>query len=280
MKLSEKGNDLIVTQLDGFSLKDTLNCGQCFRWDEREDGSFFGVVKDKTLLIKQENDTLTLFNTTKQDFDNFWCEYFDFNTDYLKIKNLVCKDEIMKKASEFAGGIHILKQEAWETLCSFIISQNNNIPRIKGIISRLCETFGEEIESGVYSFPTAEKIAQQTVESLAPLRSGFRAKYIIDAAKKITNGEVNITRVRNSDFEKAKEELMTILGVGTKVADCTLLFGFYKIQAFPEDVWIKRAMATLYPNGLPEEYKQYGGVAQQYLFHYVRNFPEILKTHN
>ena len=277
MNVCEQNKNLVLTNLNGFSLKDTLDCGQCFRWIEREDSSFFGVVRDKTLLIKQQDDTLILYNTTKEDFDSFWCDYFDFNTDYEKIKNLLSQDDVMKKASEFAGGIHILKQDAWETLCSFIISQNNNIPRIKGIVSRLCETFGDKIEEGVYTFPTADKIAEQTVETLAPLRSGFRAKYIIDAAKKIKNGDVNLDLVREKDFLTGKEELMKILGVGTKVADCTLLFGFYKIESFPQDVWIKRAMQTLYPDGLPKEYQRYAGIAQQYIFHYVRNYPEILK---
>lgn len=277
MNVCEQNKNLVLTNLNGFSLKDTLDCGQCFRWIEREDSSFFGVVRDKTLLIKQQDDTLILYNTTKEDFDSFWCDYFDFNTDYEKIKNLLSQDDVMKKASEFAGGIHILKQDAWETLCSFIISQNNNIPRIKGIVSRLCETFGDKIEEGVYTFPTADKIAEQTVETLAPLRSGFRAKYIIDAAKKIKNGDVNLDLVREKDFLTGKEELMKILGVGTKVADCTLLFGFYKIESFPQDVWIKRAMQTLYPDGLPKEYGRYAGIAQQYIFHYVRNYPEILK---
>ncbi len=277
MKITENGKNLVISELDCFSLKDTLNCGQCFRWDEREDGSFFGVVQNKTLTLKQENDTLTLFDTSKTDFLDFWQEYFDFNLNYTEIKSFLSKDEVMQKASTFAGGIHILKQDPWETLCSFIISQNNNIPRIKGIVSRLCETFGDKITDGVYSFPSYEVIANQTVETLAPLRSGFRAKYILDAAKKLQSGEVSIERIKTADFSNAKEELMKILGVGTKVADCALLYGFYRLEAFPEDVWIKRAMASLYPNGLPEEYTSYAGIAQQYLFHYVRNFPEIVK---
>lgn len=277
MKITENGKNLVISELDCFSLKDTLNCGQCFRWDEREDGSFFGVVQNKTLNLKQENDTLTLFDTSKTDFLDFWQEYFDFNLNYTEIKSFLSKDEVMQKASAFAGGIHILKQDPWETLCSFIISQNNNIPRIKGIVSRLCETFGDKITDGVYSFPSYEVIANQTVETLAPLRSGFRAKYILDAAKKLQSGEVSIERIKTADFSNAKEELMKILGVGTKVADCALLYGFYRLEAFPEDVWIKRAMASLYPNGLPEEYIPYAGIAQQYLFHYVRNFPETVK---
>ncbi len=277
MKITKNGKNLVISELNSFSLKDTLNCGQCFRWDEKQDGSFQGVVKNKVLTLKQDEDTLTFFDTTKSDFEDFWQEYFDFNFNYNDVKAFLSKDEVMQKASTFAGGIHILKQDPWETLCSFIISQNNNIPRIKGIVSRLCETFGEEIQDGFYSFPSYEVISKQTVETLAPLRSGFRAKYILDAAKKLQSGEVSIQRIKTADFLNAKEELLKILGVGTKVADCALLYGFYRLEAFPEDVWIKRAMASLYPSGLPKEYEPYAGIAQQYLFHYVRNFPETVK---
>ena len=163
-----------------------------------------------------------------------------------------------------------MKQDAWETICSFIISQNNNIKRIKGIVKRLCDTFGEPIAEGFSTFPHYSTIAKLTVEDLAPLRSGFRAKYILDAAKKLDSGEVSIERIQNSDYATAKAELMRICGIGSKVADCALLYGFYRLEAFPEDVWIKRAMAKLYPDGLPENCKRYAGIAQQYIFHYAR----------
>lgn len=266
------GNHLIVKDIGAFSLKDTCECGQCFRWDEDADGSFVGVVGKTVKRIKQNGNTLLFYNTTPKEFENVWREYFDFDLDYNFINEYLCQDEVMKKASVYCKGIHILKQDPWEALCSFIISQNNNIPRIKGIISRLCETFGEEIENGYYSFPSYQTLAKQSVEALAPLRSGFRAKYIIDAAKKLSSGQVDIDRVKQSNYEDGKNELMTILGVGKKVADCTLLYGFYKMESFPEDVWIKRALAQLYPNGLPENLRKYGGISQQYLFHYIRNF--------
>ncbi len=277
MIVTQNGKDLILSGVECFSLKDTLNCGQCFRWDESDDGSFLGVVKNKVLKIRQDGDTLTLFNTSEDDFENLWRGYFDFDLDYSFVKDFLSNDDVMKTAGDFAGGIHILKQDPWETLCSFIISQNNNIPRIKGIVSRLCESFGEKISDGVYSFPSFEVISKLSVDDLAPLRSGFRAKYILDAAKKLQSGEVSIERVKTAEFDDAKAELIKILGVGTKVADCTLLYGFYRLEAFPEDVWIKRAVASLYPKGFPPQYKEYAGIAQQYLFHYVRNFPETVK---
>ena len=147
---------------------------------------------------------------------------------------------------------------------------NNNIPRIKGIVSRLCENFGEKTGGG-YTFPSAEVISNCTVEDLAPLRSGFRAKYIIDAAKKVSDGTVDFARIDREPIEFGRENLMQIKGVGAKVAECTLLYGFHKLEAFPVDVWVKRIMAEMYPDGLPECVKGTEGIAQQYLFHYRRN---------
>ena len=163
----------------------------------------------------------------------------------------------------------MLNQEPWETLCSFIISQNNNIKRIKGIISRLCENFGEN-KGGFYTFPTAEKIAALTLEDLSVLRSGFRAKYILDAAKKVSSGEVELKKLKDAPTDGARDELMKITGVGPKVADCVLLFGLEHADAFPKDVWIKRAMQVLFDGELPECAKPYAGITQQYIFLYAR----------
>ena len=175
----------------------------------------------------------------------------------------------MKSASEYGKGIRVLNQEPWETLCSFIISQNNNIKRIKGIIARLCENFGNETENG-YTFPAPEKLACLTPEDLSELRAGFRAKYIIDAAQKVTSGEVDLKKLRNLSTDEARAELMKIKGVGPKVADCALLFSHKHISAFPKDVWIKRAMQVLFRGDLPEIAKPYAGIVQQYIFFYAR----------
>lgn len=161
-------------------------------------------------------------------------------------------------------------------MCSFIISQNNNIPRIKGIVSRLCENFGDKIEGG-YSFPSAEKIANLEEKDLAPLRSGFRARYIIDAAKKVNSGEVELSHMKTSLIEECRKELMKITGVGAKVAECTLLYGLYRLEAFPVDVWMKKALETLFSGVSIEDLGDYAGIAQQYIFHYSRLNPEKLK---
>lgn len=259
-----------------FNLKQTLDCGQCFRFTENEEGVFCGVALGKELKFKIQDEMLYI-NCEQAFADKFVYTYLNFDEDYDAINSILSEDKTLKSAIEYAGGIRILRQEPWETLCSFIISQNNNIKRIAGIINRLCENFGENIGGGAFSFPSVERLASLSVEDLAPLRSGFRAKYIIDAAKKVYSGEVDFEDIDKSDLDTAREILMKINGVGPKVADCVLLFGFHKLDAFPKDVWIKRIMENYYPQGLPQFAVKYGGIAQQYLFHYIRTAESVNK---
>ena len=277
------GNDIVLIQSD-FDLDETLDCGQAFRWERIDknsknaynlsefdfDKAYKGYKLNTPLLISQvtigENfgaSQITLHNTSEQDFLDIWVDYFDLETDYTRLKEEFSCDEIMSYACKFAPGIRMLKQDKWEALCSFIISQNNNIPRIKGIISRMCERYGR--------FPSYEDIAGETVESLAFMRAGFRAKYLIDAAQKLASGEIDLDDISSMDLQSARNSLMTIKGVGPKVAECALLYGMYRIDAFPIDVWIKRVMEEYYPEGLPDCVKGKEGIAQQYLFHYIRN---------
>lgn len=264
--------DRIILPVSGFSLADTLDCGQCFRWEEQEDHSFQAVVGKQMARVFQQGDDLIV--ESKDADEEFWKNYFDLNTDYGMIQEKLSFNKPLRTAMEYTSGIRILNQEPWETLCSFIISQNNNIPRIKGIISRLCENFGEELGEGGYTFPTAERMAELSLEELAPLRAGFRGKYLLDAARKVVSGEVDFARIRESSLEEGQEELRKIYGVGAKVADCVLLFGFHKLDAFPIDTWIKKVLAEYYPNGFPKRAKKYAGVAQQYLFHYIRYYKD------
>lgn len=256
-------------QSKNFDIRQTFLCGQCFRWAEAEDGSFSGIASGRYIRLSQDGDSVTLHGISEQDIP-FWQEYFDLATDYGAMIARLSDDETLSLACKSSGGIRILKQEPFETLISFIISQNNNIPRIAGIIGRLCESFGEKIEGG-YAFPTAEKLRGVTPEQLAPLRAGFRARYICDAVEKINSGEVDFAEIKALPLVEAREKLKAIVGVGDKVADCVLLFGFAKYDAFPRDVWVKRLMLRFYPGGLPECAKGVEGIAQQYLFDYVRN---------
>ncbi len=255
---------------DRFSLADTLDCGQAFRWEACPDGSFLGVAFGRVLRVRQEDKKIILYNTDFEAFESVWRGFFDLDRDYEYIRKILDADETLKKATDFAGGIRVLRQDPWECLCSFIISQNNNIPRIKGIINRLCESFGEPISDGFYSFPSAERIASLTLEELAPLRAGFRAKYILDAAKRVASGQINFKKIETMKTDDAREELMKIYGVGEKVADCVLLFGLGRSEVIPKDVWIKRVLSELFGGALPDFAVPYAGIAQQYLFHYAR----------
>ena len=270
MLTEQKGKNFFIGDIGRFSLSDTLDCGQAFRWVQNPDGSWQAVVENRLLKVAEAENGFIIYDCTSQEFFDVWSAYFDIERDYTAICNEISSDPILKAAAKNCGGIRLLRQAPWETLCSFIISQNNNIPRIKGIIDRLCSTFGEKIEGG-YTFPPPEKIAGLTVEDLSPLRSGFRAKYILDAAKKVTEKAVDLESLYALDTDSARNELMKINGVGPKVADCVLLFAYGKTDAFPQDVWIKRTMQDLFGGVLPEVAKPYAGIVQQFLFHYARN---------
>lgn len=269
MNIEYVDKNIVLTDAMHLNIPLCLDCGQAFRWKETENNMWQGIAGGKYLCLKQEENKITFFETTKEDFEGFWIKYFDLERDYEKILSSYDEENLIT-ACKTHPGIRILKQDEWEAICSFIISANNNIPRIKGIIERLCEGFGEKIQGG-YTFPPPERLANLQVEDLAPIRSGFRAKYIIDAARKISSGEVDLEKVKKMDFEDAKAELLKIKGVGEKVAQCALLYGFGRMEAFPVDVWVKRIVAELYPNGLPECIKGTEGIAQQYLFHWRRN---------
>lgn len=269
-KAEFKNNNTYLKLSDPFSLSQTLDCGQAFRFEELANGRWGGVACNRYLELEITADqTVVLYDVNEKEFENIWRDYFDLDRDYSEIIEKISTNEVLKNASEYGKGIRVLNQPPWETLCSFIISQNNNIKRIKGIISRLCETYGEETPGG-YTFPTAEKLASLSPEDLAPLRAGFRAKYIIDAAKKVANGEVNLDTLKDLPYGEAQAELLKIKGVGPKVADCALLFSHRHIDAFPKDVWIKRALTVLFGGELPKEAVPYAGIVQQYIFFYAR----------
>lgn len=282
MQKEETNNHIVLHGVTEFDLGQTFSCGQCFRWERDSDGTYTGLYGAHPLRIGQQGDVITLYHTTKEEYETIWRGYFDLNTDYRAIQAHLSRDAVMRRAISAGRGIRLLVQEAFETLISFIISANNNIPRIKGIIARLCEAFGAPapFEGGtVYAFPTAETLTRLTRADLAPLRAGFRDKYILDAAQKAASGAVDFDAVYAMDYAAAKRELKKVMGVGDKVADCVLLFGFQKYDAFPVDVWVRRVLEYCYPDGAHrsdaaafarERFGPYGGFAQQYLFYYAR----------
>jgi len=274
MKYTVKNGNIIFPRT--FDLEQTFFCGQCFRWSKCEDGSFHGIAFGRSLHLSETEDTVILQNTSEEDFQNIWVPYFDLDTNYARIRKMLCdKSLALTVAASYAKGIHILRQEPWETLCSFIISQNNNIPRTQKIINSLCEAFGEPLSDGSYAFPSPEIIAALQEDDLAPMRSGFRAKYLIDAACKVNSHEIDLDALYTLPLETARRTLMIIRGVGPKVAECVLLYGFHRMEAFPVDVWMARAMVRLFPGESPDSFGDYAGLAQQYIYHYSRMHPEI-----
>ncbi len=272
MKVYQNGDNLVFEDVSSFDLRQILESGQFFRYREHENGFIINTL-DRQFYASQDGQSLTFYNCDASERE-FICAFFDLERDYDRIKADYAKigDENIVKACEFGGGIRILKQDLFEMLITFIISQNNNIPRIKGIVERLCECFGEKKSSpfgDYHAFPTPQCLASLTPEDLAPIRAGFRAKYIINGAAAFHSG--GLADLSLLSYEDAKARLLGIVGVGEKVANCVLLFGNNRLSAFPVDVWIKRTVATLYGEGFsPDIFGDTAGIAQQYLFYYAR----------
>ena len=254
----------------------TFDCGQCFRFDVNENGDVEGTVGQEHVVISKKGDTLIIDGSENKEF---WEKYLMFDTDYDDVmadigEHFGVYNDTIFKAMEVSDGIRILRQDPWEALCSFIISQNNNIGRIKKIVARICEKFGEPFETDgktYHAFPSARTLVDAGVDEIFACGTGFRAKYIYDAASKYLSGEIDFARVRAGTDEEAAAELMKICGVGPKVAACTLLFGFNRTAAFPIDVWIKRVLEKYYADGIDlASLGDYAGIAQQYLFYYER----------
>lgn len=271
MEQSFGGAPALVFETPDLDLGQTLRCGQSFRWKELSRGLFEGAASDRPCRAALSDGRLSLWC----DGDAaFWRGYFDLDADYARMRALFSKTPALAAACRWAGGIRILRQDGWEALASFIISQNNHIKRIEGIVQRLCESFGDPIGPGLFSFPRPERLAGRTAADLETIRCGFRARYLIDAADRVCAGEVRLEALTSLPLSEARAMLTRIAGVGPKVADCALLFGFHRLECFPVDVWIARAMRELLPDGLPKEILPCAGVAQQMLFHYMRTCPE------
>lgn len=249
----------------------TFECGQCFRWNMDDKGDYYGVVGAHAARVFIDGEDVYI----ESDTDELWSEYFDLATDYAAITDAFHVSEYMDECIEFGYGIRLLRQDRWEALCSFIISQCNNIPRIKGIVERLCQNFGDKISfegRDYYTFPTAERIAALSEEDLAPIRSGYRAAYIISAARAVAEGRVDLEALSQTDCDASLRALKSLNGVGTKVANCANLFGLGHMEAFPIDVWMKRALKEHFPKDFdPKTLGSYAGLAQQYIFYYARS---------
>ena len=280
----------IIEKPDSFELKDIFECGQCFRWNEEQDGSYTGVIKNAIINVKVEGKNIIFTGKCEGNIQDIVKYYFDLDTNYKKIKEKLSNiDEYLKTSVEFGKGIRILNQDLWETIISFIISANNNIPRIKGIIERLSKKYGNKIEwNGVkyYTFPSAEQLKNVSIKEYRELGLGFRDVRLYETTQKIVNKEIDLEKLKNnSNTEEVREELLKLSGVGPKVADCILLFSELKrYDVFPIDVWVRRVMNELYikeddetkvskkkiENLANEKFGDLKGLAQQYLFYWRR----------
>ena len=279
----------IIENQESFELKDIFECGQCFRWNENEDGSYTGVINNGVLNVEKQGEKIIFTGMLDGDIKEVVRFYFDLDRNYEEIKMQLSNiDKYLKTSVEYGKGIRILNQDLWETIISFIISANNNIPRIKGIIERISKKYGTEIEwngKKYYTFPTPKQLEKATVEDLRGLGTGFRDIRIYETTQKVLSGEFNLKEVQNKDTLSAREELLTLSGVGPKVADCILLFSTLKrFDVFPIDVWVRRVMNELYIKNenetkvskkdimkiANEKFGDLEGLAQQYLFYWKR----------
>ncbi len=271
-----------------FDLKHTFDCGQCFRWNMAPDGSFSGVAGGRAVRLRQDGDGIIIENCSAADFEDFWRKYLDLDRDYGEIKRTVAINDLMREAVSYGGGIRILRQEFFETLMSYIISQNNSIPNIKRVVERLCAAYGEPVElegETRYAFPSPERLASLKEEDFRALGAGFRDRYLVGAARLAAEGALDPLRLAEMPTAEARAELMKIKGVGNKVCDCVLLFSLGKFDLFPTDTWIKKVMAESFSAGSVSAAKsegerifgQYSGFAQQYLFYWRRENDRINK---
>lgn len=280
----------VLDNCKSFKVKDIFDCGQCFRWDAQDDGSYTGIFGNNVLNVKQEQNKITISGICDDDIKEVCDKYFDLDRDYEKIKEKLSQvDDFLKESIKYGEGIRILNQDLWEMIISFIISANNNIPRIKGIVNRMSQKYGNKIEfhgKDYYTFPTIEALSTASIEDLRALGLGFRDKYIYETTKKIKNGDIDLEKMKQENNTKQmRKELLTLSGVGPKVADCILLFSTLKrFDVFPIDVWVRRVMNDLYIHNSEEskvkkreieelareKYGDLEGIAQQYLFYWKR----------
>ena len=277
MEITAHGGGASVRKFGGISLPETLDCGQCFRWVKQPDGGWKGVVRGVCRTVYEEPDGIFILGADEAEIRQIWLDYFDLSRDYSGLRDAFSVCPLLREACAFAPGIHVLRQEPWEALITFLVSQNNNIPRIRGILEGLCAAYGEELPEGGRAFPKAEILAGLEPETFRKMGCGYRAAYLSSAAREVARGELNLEELRSVSVCGARDRLLQVFGVGPKVADCILLYGLGKTECCPEDVWMKRVLAAL-GGELPGCAVNEAGIAQQYLFYYARNFPQKFRA--
>lgn len=290
MKYIQENNNIILTDIPDFNLAQTLECGQCFHFVRQDDPEKSGkdaseytlAAYGRGLRLRQAGDTFIFFDTSLEDFEKVWIPYFDLERDYGRIKRFITeRNPELEAIVEKNAGIRLLNQEFFETLLSFIISQNNRIPQIKKVVADISSEWGRDAGNGMNAFPDADMLAEVSETDFREKKAGFRAAYLCDAVEKILSGEIREEEFAGMGLAECEKKLCTVKGVGPKVANCIMLFSLGKREAFPIDVWMKRVLEQVYFGGeaktktelaafAREKYGEYGGYAQQYLFAYAR----------
>ncbi len=253
-------------------LQHIFECGQCFRWSPSPRGGYTGVAYGRPTRVWMEGDRLFL-RGTPAEYQQIWRTYFDLDRSYDALTEGFCCNDFMRRAVDYGRGLRILRQEPWEALASFIVPQCNNIPRIRSILDVFCRLYGEPVElegETLHTFPAPKRVAALSLADLTPLRAGYRAQYILLAAQSVASGGLDLAALQHMDTEQARAAVQSLRGVGRKVADCFLLFGLHKLDAFPVDTWMKKADAFYQPGGSAAAFGPYAGIAQQYIFYYAR----------
>lgn len=264
---------MIEKTLENFDISQICDSGQCFRMSLKGDDTYSVIAGERYLEIRQNGDKCKFF-CSENEYEDFWKHYFDLDTDYEEYRKCISqRDKYLMSAADFGCGIRILNQDLWEMIVSFLISQQNNIVRIRRCIQNICQKYGERKEDAdgniYYTFPPAEVLACLEEDELKACNLGYRSKYVVRTARSVANGEISLDAIRKMPYKKAKEELLKLYGVGEKVADCICLFALHHLAAFPVDTHINQALEQHYPKGFPKRrYKGCEGVMQQYIFYY------------
>lgn len=259
--------------IDNFVIRQICDSGQCFRM-VRRDENIYGVIAAGRYLEIEQNGRECVFSCEEEEFEEFWRVYFDLDRDYGAYMEKVDPEDVyLMNASRFGAGIRILYQDLWEMTVSFLISQQNNIVRIRRCIQNICERYGDERVNfrgeRYYMFPEPDVLAQLGEDELKACNLGYRSKYVVRTARSIVQGKIDLEGVRRMAYREAKAELMKLYGVGEKVADCICLFGLHHLEAFPVDTHILQALEGHYKDGFPKgRYKGFEGVMQQYVFYW------------
>jgi len=273
----------MTLKVDNFNLKDTVTCGQIFRFEELDDSSYDIILTDRVINIKQENDNLIINSSNMNNIEEVIRNYFDLDYDYESINNKLLEiDNSNKEIIDSCSGLKMINEPRLEVIISYILSSNNRVPQIKKALDNISKTYGQKVifnNKEYYLFPTLEELSKCDIETLRTCKTGFRDKYIYEFVNKVINKEFDINLIDNMNSEDALNYLMTLNGVGEKVASCILLFGYHRFDVFPIDTWVKKYMKDKYNiEGIDnirkftyDKYNDLSGIAIQYMFHYKRN---------